>query len=277
MTVLLVLSACSGSGVIKIKDPGPVPDLTTTTAIDFSAIGLKGVSSRTTTSVPLGPGGATLRGTVTGPDGAVEGATVHVERLVGPTAGAADVATAADGTWTLPAILGGRYRVRTWKAPELALTKPEIFFLEARETKKLDLRVDRYSGGSVTASIAPDPPVVGQPANLFVLVSARTVDLGGVVRGTPAAGVTVDLSGTGFQLESPNPTTTDSNGVAQWRVRCTTVGATSLSVTVTGTSFPVTVPACADSSAGPSEPPTTADATTTTSRPTRGSTSTTRR
>ncbi len=130
----LMLTACS-DGVVKIKDPGPVPETTTSTAVDVGAIALKGVTSRTSTSIGVGPGGASLNGTVTGPEGALTNATVHVERLVGAASGAMDVTTRPDGTWTLPMILGGRYRVRAWRTPDLALTKPEVFYLQSSETR----------------------------------------------------------------------------------------------------------------------------------------------
>jgi hypothetical protein len=248
---VLVLGACSGTGVVKVKDPGPVPETTTTTVIDYAHIGLKTVSGRGGTTVPMGPGNAGLTGTVTGPDGLVEGATVHVERIVASGSATVDVTTAADGTWSVAAILGGRYRVRAWKAPELALTKPELFYIQSSEQKTVGLRVDRYSGGIVTSSIAPNPPPIGAPSNLFVLVSQRTVDNGGIVRSAPVVGVSVDLTGSGVQLETANPTVTDGNGVAEWRVRCRTQSQPSLTVVVgSGSSFPLTVPACIDESGG---------------------------
>jgi len=139
----LLLTACSGSGVVKVKDPGPVPSTSTTAAVDFGAIGLKGVTSRTSSTVALGPGNASITGSVTGPDGAVPGATVRVERIVGTSIGTTDVTTQADGTFAVPTILGGRYRVRAWRAPDLALVKPEIFYLQSSEPRTLALRVDR--------------------------------------------------------------------------------------------------------------------------------------
>ena len=41
----------------------------------------------------------------------------------------ARVPTAVDGTWNLEKVLGGRYRVRAWKAPDL-VSKTEIVFIE---------------------------------------------------------------------------------------------------------------------------------------------------
>jgi len=246
VVVAAVGAACSGSGgLVKVKDPGRIPNITTTTAVDFGQIGLKGVSSRTTTSVAMGPGNATLAGAVQGPDGPVEGATVRIERLVGSSAASTDLTTLADGTWSLPMVLGGRYRLRAWRAPELALTKPELVYVQSSETKAVNLRVDRYSGAAATASVAPNPPIVGQQANLYVLLAQRTVDPAGVVRNTPVPNAAIELVGSGFQLESQTQTVTDGNGIAQWRVRCTTTGSTSMSITgPSGGSLPLTLPAC---------------------------------
>lgn len=243
----VVLTACSNSGVIRVKDPGDFAIATTTTALDYGQLGLKPVTNRTTSTIPLGPGGASLTGTVVGPDGPVAGATVHVERLVGTATAATDLPSGADGTWALPAILGGRYRVRAWRAPDLALTKPEVFYLQASEPKTVALRVDSYAGTAVTASIAPSPPVSGDPANLLVLVAQKTVDAGGVVRAAPVVGVSVELVGSGFQVETTNPATTDNNGIAPWRVRCSSTGQGSLSAMVGGGgTFPLNVPRCAE-------------------------------
>jgi hypothetical protein len=269
--VPVCLAACS-SGVVKIKDPGPVPETTSTTAIDFGAIGLKGVTSRTTTSVPMGPGGATLNGTVAGPAGAVEGATVRVERLAGGGVASMDLTSAADGTWTLPMVLGGRFRVRAWKAPDMAQTKPEIFYLQSSETRTVNLRMDAQAGGAATPSIAPNPPITGEQANLYVLLSRKTVDPGGYVKATPVSGAAVELAGSGVQLESSAQSVTDGNGVAQWRLRCTTAGKPSLSLIVSGAgTFPLDVPACVE----PGTPPSTVETTSTTS-PSRRSTTTRR-
>ena len=250
-----LLASCTGAGALHVKDPGRVPDLTTTTAVDFSQMGINGVSNRTTTSIAMGPGHAGLAGVVTGPDGPVPSATVHVERLVGGSTATTDVATLADGTWTLPSIYGGRYRVRAWRTPDLALTKPQIFYIESSENKTLNLQLDRYSGLGAAASIAPNPPVYGQPANLSVLVTQRSVDSGGVVRGVPQANTQAQLGGTGYALMSPNPQFTDANGVALWRVSCDFTPTHQLSVTLAdGSTVSLDLPACVAATADTSSP-----------------------
>src|SRR5207244_1995820 len=128
------------------------------------------------------------------------------------------------------------------------------------------LRVDRYMGVSATASIAPNPPLYGQPANLFVLVTQKTVDSGGVVRGTAVPSTAVELGGSGYALETTNPQVTDANGVAEWRVRCQYAATQQLSVTFTnGSSSQLQLPPCVDST-GSSTPPTSTTSTTTFTR-----------
>ena len=274
------LAACSGSE--DADKPRPVPSLPpTTTAVDFSGVRLEGVPGNTTTTIVMGPGRAVLSGVVMGPEGPVPGAVVHAERLVGDGQASVDVATRADGTWAIPNILGGRYRVRAWRTPDLALTKPEVFFLSGDEKKRLDLGVTRYDGPAVTASIAPNPPYVGEPANLVVRLSIQSVDPMGIVRAVPAAPTSVNLVGSGaWSVESENPTFTDSVGDARWRVRCRASGPQSLAVVVGDfQTLPLTgLPACGAVIAEPEpEPAPTTSAPSTTSTTFRRSTTTTRR
>ncbi|HEV7888020.1 MAG TPA: hypothetical protein VGO92_10710, partial [Acidimicrobiales bacterium] len=145
-------AACTSKGIDALPPPPTTrPTPPTTVLTDYSGVALKAVPGRTTTTVALGPGRSTLGGVVTGPEGVVGGATVRAERLVGDGAAAAQVVTAADGTWSIAGVLGGRYRVRAWRPLDLALTKPEVFFLNDGDTKQLALGLSRYSGLAVTS------------------------------------------------------------------------------------------------------------------------------
>jgi hypothetical protein len=182
------------------------------------------------------------------PDGAVPGAVVRAERLVGDVAVVTTVPTDAAGRWRLDNVKGGRYRVRAWRPPDLAQVKPEIFFLDGSETKSLVLRVGPFTGTSASPSIAPSPPVVDNPANLLVRLASQTVDADGVVRTTPMPGHQVELVGTGdWTVQTPNPQTTDGSGVAGWRVICRSTGDQSLSVQVDGAeAYALALPGCVD-------------------------------
>jgi len=249
LAVIALAGAACTPGKVKPLPPAPKVVVTTTTvAIDYKTIGLASVSGRTTTTIAVGPGKATLNGTVTGPDGPVPGAVVHAERLVGDGTATLDLVSADDGTFSIPTILGGRYRLRAWKAApdNLALIDPAVFFLEGSETKSVNLVVTRYQGVSVGAAIAPDPPLLSEPSNLVVQVVNREVDSNGIVRSTPIPGVSAELFGTGdWQVQSANPTTADSAGKARWQLQCRRVGNQPLSVVVANSStFNLNLPAC---------------------------------
>ena len=217
-----------------IKPAPPLPVSTTTSVVDLSNVDLASVPGRsTTTTLVMGPGQAALNGTVSGPQGPVGGATVHVERLVGDSFVSTNVASNPDGTFVVPGILGGRYRVRAFApAPaNLAEVTPLVFFLGGNETKSLDLRMALFNGIGITSSIAPDPPEVDAPANLVVQVTTQSVDNQGIVRGAPISNVKVQLFGsTAWRVESANPGVTDSRGQAGFRVRCGAAGSQPLSV-----------------------------------------------
>jgi hypothetical protein len=277
VVVVAVTGACTPGKVAPLPPPPKVAVTTTTVAVDYGAIGLPGIPGRTTSTVLMGPGKATISGSVRGPDGPVGGAVVHAERLVGEGMASTDLVTGDDGRFELPTVLGGRYRVRAWKAApdNLSLVEPEVFFLEGSERKDLPLALTRYQGAAVTAAIAPDPPLLGTPLNLVVQVVNREVDANGIVRSTPVPSVSVELFGAGdWQLQSANPTAADGSGRAHWQLQCRRVGNQPLSVVVASTTtFNLNLPAC-------TVPPPTGDetdpsATSTTAAPTPASTTTT--
>lgn len=248
LLVAILAAACA-------KDPGALPPppsipapATTTTDFDYSGIGLRGVTGgrRTPPAIPIGPGGATLSGSIVGPDGLVPDADILVERIVDDGIGSVTIKAGPDGLWTLPNVLGGRYRIRAWRAPDLALVKPTITFVNATEKRTIDIKVTVYGGTAVKPAIAPNPPPVGQPSTLVVLVTTRTVDERGIVRATPVPGAQVELVGTGsWRVESSNPVFSDSRGEAEWALQCRQDGRQPLAVTVGGTeTYPLNLPEC---------------------------------
>ena len=250
----LALAGCTKGAVDELPAPPTTGPTTSSTARpDLSGVELAGVPGTTTTTVPVGPGEATLQGIVTGPDGAVPGATVLIERLVGDGVGAAMVPTGPDGRWSAPQILGGRYRVRAWRAPDLALTSPASFFLESKETRDLEVKVQAFSGVVVTSAMAPSPPVIDETARLVVRTYTRSVDEQGIVRNEPVPSVQLELTGSGqWRVETANPAVADETGRADWLVRCLSLGSHSLGVRVGGgEALALKIPACAASDAAP--------------------------
>lgn len=242
-------SACTKGEVEPLPAAPSIPETTTTVAVDFSGIALKAVPGRTTTTVAMQPGEATISGTVVGPNGPVPGATVRAERIVGDASGSVDILTGADGTFAFTTMIGGRYRVRAWKpAPDnLAMTVPEVFFLGSKESKVLAMTVRPHLGTSVSSDIAPNPPVITQPANLVVQVVDQQVDNQGIVRGVPVVGARVELFGAGdWRLQSVNPQVTDGSGRVTFTLVCQRAGQQPLSVVVgDAATFALELPACA--------------------------------
>ena len=245
----LALAGCAPGAVGALPPPpSTAPSRSTTTTPDFTGISLPAVSGRTTIpGVAVGPGHASLSGSVGGPNGPTGGATVEVQRLVGDATATARVGAGPDGRWSLPGVLGGRYRVGAWRVPDQTLASPAIFFLGGSENRTVTLTLQSFSGPVVTAAVAPNPPLVSQPANLVVDVSNRAVDANGIGRSNPTAGARVQLAGAGtWQLTSPNPTTTDGGGQASWQLTCQASGSQPLGVTVNGGApLPLNLPDCA--------------------------------
>jgi hypothetical protein len=279
-------SACSSRGVSPLPDPPTTKVRPSTTSVpDLTGVALREVPGRTTTTVPLAPGQANIKGSVVGPQGPVPDAVVHAERLVGESLAAVDIGTAPDGSFALPQVKGGRWRLRAFRAPDLALVTPEVFYLEGAETKTLTLKLESYDGVRVSSATAPNPPIVDEPTNLVVQVTLASVDRQGVVRASPVPGVRVELFGAGdWRVDGQNTRLTDQAGQALWQVRCRSSGTQPLSVLVGDAErFPLTVAACAaappptTTTTAPGEPPTsssssstTSSSTTTTTRPGQG-------
>jgi hypothetical protein len=254
-----VIRGCSTANV-PLQHPPPgvtLPAAEATSApVDLTGIQLAGVKG-TTTVVPVPASGtAHLSGAVNGPQGPVPGATVRVEHLVDGKPPPTDVFTGPDGRWDLNNIAGGRYRVRAFLVPSLAQTQAEIFLLTAGEQRTLDLTVDSFTGVSVAAAIAPDPPQLNQPLTLVVRAARKTVGQDGVVHSDPVVNGNVALTGLqGWAVRGSSSVQTDTNGDATFTLECRASGASQLQVAVRPTptdapqSVPLTVTPCSDPNA----------------------------
>jgi hypothetical protein len=265
----LTLAAC-GVQTLAVPNPPAVtaPPVTAgptlPTNLPSVTVGQVPGAAPTTIAPAIGPGGASLNGTVLGPSGPVAGATVEADRLVGSQMATTHTTTAADGSWTIGGVLGGRYRVRAWQQPSLAVTAPQILFLGGNEARSFTIQLTSFTGPNVAAAIAPDTPMVDQPANLVVQVTTPTVGSDGVVRDLPDVGVSVTLTdGPLWQVANGNPLTTGTDGTVLFEVACQADGVIPLSVAI-GQGAPVglQLPACAGA-----PPPTTTTTTTTTTVP----------
>lgn len=272
-TVAAVLAGCS-SGSKPAPAPTPVLSTTTVTTLpDHSSDSLVSISGATTLPpVPLTPGHADLNGTVVDDTGApVAGATVGLDRVVGTQVGQSSVVARADGTWNAPGIIGGIYRVRAWRPPDLAGTASQTVFLAAAESQTLHLTVSHFTGIKVLSSVAPNPPIIREPANIVVEITGSTVGADGYVRAEGQPGVPVQLLGQGvWDISGDGSAVTSSSGYASWEATCQELGPQGLSILVDGSqAYPVDVGPCSP------VPPTTTTTTSTTTVP--GQTTTTAR
>ena len=252
LLVLVLGGACSGGGsssgfAARSTTPTGVPTTMETATTSTTATTVRGTPRTTTsTTVVLGPGRATISGTVNGPDGPVDGATVKIERLVGQKAASTELRSAG-GAFTLPSVLGGAYRVRAWRAPDLAQAGTDVFFLAADEDKRLEITLLRYGPSGVLVTVDPNPPKVDQPATLSVRLGEGRVDDEGQVSTNPEGGIPLVLTvGPGVVLESSAQVVSDQAGTASWRFRCTAPGPFQASLAVAANPVAsVGVPACA--------------------------------
>jgi hypothetical protein len=258
----LLIGGCSNGGGVADLKPHPLPGAATS-VVDYSAVALPRVAGTTTTTTAREQGTATVNGSVSGPSGPLPGATVSVEHLVGSRATRTDAVTGADGRFAVPNLPGGRYRVRAYLAPALALVTPEVRFIEDGKESTFDLKVEDQRRVVARAAVAPGAPFLGDDVNLAVVVANRTVDADGVVRSVPIPGLRVELSGLGaYTLRGPDPsgnpfaprtTTTfsfqpatvaftDGLGQVQFELRCSQAGDPGLELLVSVTVTPTEVP-----------------------------------
>jgi hypothetical protein len=271
---LAVASACSATAPSGIIAPGPTATsllTTSTVAPDLSGVTLAAVPGRTTTTVAITGGQASLSGTVNGPPGTpngppapVPGAEVHIERITTDGVASTNTVTGADGSWSLSGLLGGRYRVRAWRAPDLDLTTPDIFFLAATDARVVPLTLSSFTGTMATAAVNPTP-VSGIPFNIAVVVSAGAVDTSGIARATPMQFAKVQLNATSdMVLDTINPGYTDATGRTEWEAVCQTPGPLGVSIVVNDTdTINLNLPVC-QPAATTSTTPTTGSVTPTT-------------
>jgi hypothetical protein len=263
--VALAVAGCSASvptGMIAPASTASTLLPTTTVAPDLSGATLAPVPGQSTTTLAITGGQAALSGSVDTPTGAVSGADVHIERITSTGTATADAITGIDGSWSMTGLLGGRYRVRAWRAPDLDLTTPTIFFLGGSEARVLPLHLASFAGTQLSAAVNP-APVAEVPFNIAVVVSAGAVDTNGLARANPVQFAKVQLNATSdMTLLSANPGYTDATGRVEWAAVCHTPGPLGVSVVVSDTNtlalnLPPCNPGAAPTTTAGTGPPTT--------------------
>lgn len=250
LALALLLAGCGGVQTLAYPTPEPTTATTATpeqTLPDnLSSVGEAAVAGVTTTTVvAIGPGSSTLSGTVIGPNGPVSGATIEADRLVGYGEATTTTTSGAGGVWTIANVLGGRYRIRAWQAPTMAMNTPDILFVGSGPSQSISLQMTSYSSVQIAASMAPGSPVADGIDNLAVQVITPTVSSDGVEVGKPDVGASVSLTdGPEWRVYNGNPLTTGATGEALFQVSCQVAGSDALSATVGTTTEALQVPDC---------------------------------
>ena len=248
--LLPLLAGCSKDEGKALPAPKPSETTTTTEPIDLTSVSLEPIAvtgKETSTTRPLGGGKAAIFGKVVDSEGhPVPGAFVRATYYGDPNKPEVIEALALeDGTYRFEQVLGGRWRVRAWKAPELATLEDYTFFLGYTEQRPLDLKVKAAVDYVVTSNVAPNPPFIGAPVELAVAVMTQSVDENGVVHRTPVAGAAVTLNVLGkWSLVGDATQATEFNGRAAWELTCTEVGQQTVTAIVAGREWPLNVPPC---------------------------------
>lgn len=233
----ILATACSSGGTTPAAVPGP----DTTVAPIEAPAQLPDTRNVALAAVPGDPppegeitvrgGDADLVGVVRGPDGPVAGATVLLERFASDRRASLDVRTDRTGRFRALDVHGGRYRIRAWKAPTLALTTPALHFIRDDTRTTVDLDVTSHDGLDVQAVVDRSAPLVDQAVTVTALVTDQQVDGRGIVTAPAAERSAVRLTaGPGWRLDAPAAVTVNGDGRAVWTVTCTAPGPSALTV-----------------------------------------------
>lgn len=180
-------------------------------------------------------GDLVLTGVVTGPDGPVPDAVVRLERFIGSRSGRLDVRADGSGRWRVPDAHGGRYRLRAWRAPDLAMAASDLRFLAVDDPSVLGLTVERYDGADLTGEVDDPRPAVDAGATVTVLATRQQVDGDGIITTVPASGRDARVEAIGpWRPDGATTAVVDDAGRVSWRFACTDLGSVSATVTALG-------------------------------------------
>jgi hypothetical protein len=248
--LLLVAAACAPSGpddpfedadFRPTEEPelGPPPE--EVDLPDTRGVVLSPVPGLTEDPVPVKVygGEAALYGQVTAPGGDTGGAVVRLERFVGTQSDAVQVAVGSDGAWRARRLIGGRYRVRAFRAPDLAMISSQVFFLPAEDEVRLDLTVLPFGGTDLQAAFLAGTLEVGESATVTALAQEVAVDGDGVVRGVPLAGTTISADGGGVWDIAGAARAVGADGLTSWTVTCREANDTGIDISVGETTITV--------------------------------------
>lgn len=231
----LSLPAFDPKAVAEANSVGvPKSAITVVTAADSRTAAVPTVPTATTRPVQVTGGRSTLDGVVVGPGGApVGGATVRIERLVGNESGVLNVTANATGAFSVGNLLGGRYRVRAWRAPTHAQDGSEVTFVEDGQRRSFKLELEAPTGVEWNTSLDTDRIIVGQATALHTRVRAPYVNEQGQVGVGGRPGDAMTVTATGIFAGQGGAKVTDGSGAASFPITCGSQTGTG-TITVTG-------------------------------------------
>jgi len=207
----------------------------------------------TTTTLPeITSGTMSIGGTVRSETGeAVPNAIIRLERIVGDLVQGVDIRADAEGEFQAPELLGGRYRIRAWRVPDMAMAEAAVYFLEDGDfidkTEggfRIELPVARLSGLRSQFISTPSVVRVGDRPNLWIRVSRSSVNEQGVITSSAQPGARVVLpNDTRWSFAAARttdsegntrsvPAVTNSDGDVLWNPTCREAGESSVTVKV---------------------------------------------
>jgi hypothetical protein len=250
--LLPLLAGCSKDEGRALPKPKPGVTTTTTEPLDLTQVSLEPIAvtgKPTSTTRPLGGGKASIAGRVVDTDGApVPGAFVRATYYGDPNKPEViEALSGEDGTYRFDQVLGGRWRIRAWRTPELATLEDNTFFLGFAENRQVELKVKVANDFVVTSSMAPNPPFIGSPVQLAVLVMSQSVDTEGIVHRSPVGGAAVTLNVIGqWVLATEATQATSSDGRAAWTMSCVAEGPQTIIAVVGAQDHRLNIPNCMD-------------------------------
>ncbi len=178
------------------------------------------------TSAPTIKGGSSrLSGTVTGPDGPVEGATVRLERHTSGGLAVLDLVTDEAGDWGVSSIQGGRYRIRAWLTGELAMDGSQVLFVAQGPSVSVDLVIARIDPGPHLSFTYRGDLYLGSTGLVAASVTTSTVDDDGVISISGVSGAMVTLAPSPGLVALPGQVSAGDDGTARFVLRCDQLGA----------------------------------------------------
>lgn len=204
----------------------PESDIAVAVAPDTRNVVLPAVVAPvSTTALPMQGGKASVEGQVVGPGNApIPGATVRIERFVGEQVVTVDVATNATGNFAINQLLGGRYRIRAWRAPTFAQLSSEVTFLAEGDHRSVRLTLDAPNDIDISAARSAATVILGQGGQVSMRILTSVVNGNGQVDKAGRANDLVVATGAGVFAGQGGQTNSDAQGNATFNFTCNALG-----------------------------------------------------